>query len=209
MASKAITAQGTIIRGVVEKTLSVEFAAGTKKLIRTTGSWIEDKFAVGMDITSNDGSNATLGKATVVTALEMTVDGTVSSVAAASKTVTGKAEIGEIQNFTGPGGQSADIDVTTLRSTAKEYRRGLQDEGEITFECNLDPADVGQLFCRNARAETASPFGQREFEVVLQDADQTQFSFSAFVKGFSIAGSVDDVVTASLALRITGAVTWE
>jgi hypothetical protein len=162
-----------------------------------------------MDITSSDGSNATLGKATVVTALEMTVGGTVTSVAAASKTVTGKAPVGEVKNFTGPGGQSADIDVTSLQSTAKEYRRGLQDEGEITFECNLDPANVGQIFCRVARAEIGSPFGLRKFEVELQDEVKTTFSFDAFVKGFSLSGAVDDVVSASLALRITGPVTWE
>jgi len=206
--SNAITAQSTDIKGVIEKSVSVEFVASTKKLIRTTGSWITDGYLVGMDITTTDAANLSVGKATLVTALEMTVDGTVVNAVAGNETVTGKATIGEIKSFNGPGGQASDIDVTTLQSTAKEFRRGLQDEGEISFDVNLDPSDVGQIFCRTARAENVAPFGKRSFELVLPDATTTTLEFEAFVKGFSISGGVDAAVTASISLRITGPVVW-
>lgn len=208
MASKAITAQKTIIRGVLEKTLAVEFEATGSLIKRTTGSFVTDGFLVGMTLTTTDGTNANCGTITLVEALQLTVSASITDVASASKTLTAHAKIGEVKSFSGPGGQASDIDVTTLDSDAKEFRRGLADEGEITFETNLDPTNAGQQFCRIARAENVDPFGKRNFEVVFTDADTTTLEFEAFVKGFSISGGVDDVLQASIALRITGAVTW-
>jgi hypothetical protein len=206
--SKAITSQGTAIRGVVAATTSVAFATGPNTITRTVGSWLTDGFAVGMAITSSDGANPTCGTVTAISATVLTVSATLSAVAAASKTVTGKALIGEIKSFNGPGGQAGDIDVTTLESTAKEFRRGLQDEGEISLECNFEPTDPGQIFCRVARAETGSPFGQRNFEIVFPNSPPTTLTFAAFVKGFAISGGVDDVNKLALALRVTGPVTF-
>jgi len=202
--SSAFKSQGTVIKGVLEKTVTTEFVASTKKLVRTTGSWIADGFLVGMAITTSDAGNTTVGAATVVTALEMTVNGTVVDAVAGSETITGKATIGEIKSFNGPGGQSSDIDITTLESTAKEFLQGLQDEGEFSFEANLDPSDPGQIFCRAARSAQV----QRGFEVILADTDATTFEFDANVKGFSVSGGVDDVVKAAISLRISGPVTW-
>jgi hypothetical protein len=206
--SKAITSQGTAIRGVLATTTSVAFDGPGKTITRTVGSWLTEGFLVGMAITTSDGSNATVGTVTAVTALVLTVSGTVTTVAAASKIVTGKALIGEVKSFNGPGGQAGDIDVTTLESTAKEFRRGLQDEGEISLECNFEPTDPGQIFCRVARAETGSPFGQRNFEIVFPNSPPTTLTFAAFVKGFAISGGVDDVNKLALALRVTGPVTF-
>lgn len=206
--SNAINAQDTKLKGVLVETASFEFEATGKLIKRTTGSFITSGFLAGMELESNDGSNAVLGTITLVEALQLTVTGTVVDVAAASKTLTAKALVGELQNFNGPGGQSSDIDVTTLQSTAKEFRRGLQDEGEISFDLNLDPSDAGQIFCRTARAEVGGAAGLRSFELILPDTAETTLTFDAFVKGFSISGGVDDVVKASMMLRITGPVVW-
>lgn len=208
--SSAITAQGIAINGIVEKTVNAAFVASSDKITRAAGSWITDGFTVGMAVTTNDGdtANAAGGVITALTATDMTLAASLTDVAAASKIITGRALVGEVKSFQGPGGQAADIDVTSLQSTAKEFRRGLQDEGEISFDVNLVPDDVGQLFCRVARAEVGSPYGKRTFEIVLPDDDETTLTFEAFVKGFSISGGVDDVVKAAIALRVTGAVDW-
>jgi hypothetical protein len=202
--SNAIKSQQTRIDGIVAATRSVAFDSGAKTITATVGSWIADGFVVGMDITTSDGTNASVGKVTGVTALVLTVNGTVATVAAASKTVTGAAKIGEVKSFNGPGGQASEIDVTTLESTAKEFLMGLQDEGEISMEVNFDPADVGQVFCRNARANQT----RNSYRITLPNAAATKLDFLAFCKGFSLAGGVDDVVKASLTLRVTGAVTY-
>lgn len=202
--SNAIKSQGTQIAGIVAATRSVAFDGPGKTITATTGSFITDGFLVGMDITTSDGSNATVGKITAVTALVITVGGTVTTVAAASKTVTGSAKIGEVKNFNGPGGQASDIDVTTLESTAKEFLQGLQDEGEISLEVNFDPSDVGQTFCRTARAAQS----KNNYRVTLPNTAATKLDFAAFCKGFSLAGGVDDVVKGSLTLRVSGAVVY-
>lgn len=202
--SSASIAQGTTVKGVITETVSTEFVASTKKLVRTTGSWITSGFSVGMALTTTDAANLSVGIVTVISALEMTVNGTVVDAAAGSETITGKATIGEIKSFTGPGGQAADIDVTTLESTGKEFLQGLKDEGEFSFECNLDPSDCGQVFCRSARDSQT----RRTYEVVFPDDDDTTLTFLANCKGFSVSGGVDDVLKASVSLRISGAVTW-
>lgn len=204
--SSAFKSQGTVIKGVLEKTVTAAFVAATDKITRASGSWITDGFLVGMTVTTNDGDsgNAAGGVITALTSTDMTLAGTLADVAAAAKIITGKATVGEIKSFNGPGGQSSDIDITTLESTAKEFLQGLQDEGEFSFSANLHPSDVGQTFCRNARSAQLT----RGFEVILADTDTTTFTFDGNVKGFSVAGAVDDVVKADVTIKISGPVTW-
>ena len=111
--------------------------------------------------------------------------------------------VGEITNFDGPGGSASVIDVTTLQSVAKEKRMGLQDEGQFTFQMNLDPSDVQQAGLRADRAGRVL----RNFRLVLTDVANTTLAFSAFVLEFKINGAVDQVVKASVTLEISGAVT--
>jgi len=112
--------------------------------------------------------------------------------------------IGEVISFQGPGGSASVIDVTNLSSTAKEKRMGLMDEGQITFELNLDTDDTMQTGLRSDR--TARTL--RNFRLTLTDTPATVLSFSAYVLAFSIQGAVDDVVKASCTLEISGAVVW-
>jgi len=112
--------------------------------------------------------------------------------------------VGEVTTFSGPGGSASVIDVTHLLSTAKEKRMGLPDEGQFTFEVNLVPSDVAQTGLRSDRAARTL----RNFELVLTDVSTTTLSFAAYVTGFALSGSVDNVTKASITLEITGAVTW-
>ena len=114
------------------------------------------------------------------------------------------AAIGEVISFQGPGGAASVIDTTNLSSAAKEKRMGLMDEGQFTFELNLDTADTMQTGLRADR--TARTL--RNFELALNDTATTVLSFSAYVLSFAIQGGVDAVVSASVTLEISGAVTW-
>lgn len=112
--------------------------------------------------------------------------------------------IGEVISFQGPGGSASVIDVTNLSSLAKEKRMGLGDEGQFTFELNLDTADAEQTGLRADRTARVL----RNFELTLTDSPATVLSFSAYVLSFSIQGGVDDKVGASVTLEISGVVTW-
>jgi hypothetical protein len=118
--------------------------------------------------------------------------------------------IPEISNIQGPGGQANEIDVTDLNSTAKEFRMGLQDEGSITLDIMYIPGNAAHAALRAARAAQALT----TFRLTFTDADattspvttNTTWTFTAFVLGFEISNSVDDVTKASVTLRVSGAV---
>lgn len=206
--SSAIVGQGTKIAALIAAiTVSTQFIASTKKLTRTTGSWITDGVLVGMTITTNDGTNPGPFTASVVTALEITVIEVVVDVAAASKIITPKMFFGEITGFNGPGGAATVIDVTTLESTAKEKRMGLPDEGQFQIDFNFVPSGIpgaGQKFLRDKRTALAKV----DFEVTFTDSIPTKATFSGFVLEFSVQGGVDDKVSGSSTIEITGAVVY-
>lgn len=110
--------------------------------------------------------------------------------------------IGEIKGFQGlRSGTRKEIDVTTLTSTAKEFRLGLKDSGEVTFDLNYDPTDAQQEALEGDLDEATTA---TNFRIVLSDGAGTQFDFAAFVKKFELSGQPDDVIQGSLVLRISG-----
>lgn len=111
--------------------------------------------------------------------------------------------ITNVANIDGPGGSATEIDVTDLSSSAKEFRLGLQDEGEVSFEIQYVPADTQHALLRSLRAAGTS----RNFLITFTDSPNTTWTFLAFVKTFSVSNAVDGVTTASCALRVSGAIT--
>lgn len=112
--------------------------------------------------------------------------------------------IGEVVSIEGPGGEATIIDATHLQSTAKEKLIGLPDEGRVTLNVNLVPGDVGQIQLRNDRLNAT----KRNYKITLTDSPATNLTFAAYCMGFSISSGVDDKVSASIQLEVTGAVTW-
>jgi hypothetical protein len=121
---------------------------------------------------------------------------------AAEATPLALTTIAGVKTFSGFDGSSADIDVSTLSSTAKEFLVGLRDEGGFSFEMNRVASDPGQgalLTSRNAST-------LKTYKLTLPNAETA--TFSAYAKTFPVAGAVDAAVTHSISLRITGAVVW-
>lgn len=109
--------------------------------------------------------------------------------------------IAEINDFQGPGGSAAVIDVTTLSSTAKEKRAGLQDEGQFTFNINFVPDDAQHIALRSDKAAGVV----RNFKLEFSSGEIA--TFSALVLAVVISGGVDNVYKAAVTLEITGSVT--
>ncbi|MFW1676456.1 phage tail tube protein [Pontibacter sp. JAM-7] len=110
--------------------------------------------------------------------------------------------VGGCVSFSFGDGQAADIDITTLASTAMEYRQGLQDFGDCTIELKRDPNDVGQAAMETAKAAQAT----REVVITLPSDDVA--TFNAYVKSISSSGGVNDVLNGTATLKVTGSVVW-
>jgi hypothetical protein len=111
--------------------------------------------------------------------------------------------IAEVKSIDGPGGQTAEIDVTDLSSSAKEFVLGLQDEGDITLDMNYIPSNTQHTLLRTLRGSGVSGY----FQIAFTDSPVTTWSFTAKVKGFSISNAVDNVTGLSVTLRVTGSIT--
>ncbi|MFY2060254.1 phage tail tube protein [Achromobacter xylosoxidans] len=98
------------------------------------------------------------------------------------------------------GGQTTEIDVTVLKSTAKEYALGLDDNGTFSMAGNWKAGDPAQQALVAARSDKKS----RAFRVTF--ADGSKFEFLGLVTQYQWQGQLDNVVTATFNVRVTGAV---
>lgn len=117
---------------------------------------------------------------------------------------TAMQTIGNITDFSGPGGQASVIDVSNLASSFKEKMMGLPDEGQFTFNINFDPDDVTHQSLRSARASRT----RCEFLLTLTDANPAKGQFFGYVLGLVISGGVDNVIKGAVTVEIDGGVTW-
>lgn len=207
--SSAIETQGTklCIENVTGE-VSVTFNSATSKIIRASGDWTL-AYSVGMRVFTTDTDNPGPFVITALDATDMTVDGVMTTDAvAASFTFTGYLPIGEVLDFQGPGGSAAVIDVTSLDSTRKEKRMGIPDEGQLSFSLNFWPGNPGQVAFRAARAART----ETGFALIFSDGTTlvapTTALFAGFATEFSVSGAVDDKVSGSATIEITGEVAW-
>lgn len=111
-------------------------------------------------------------------------------------------EVKEIVSFTGFDGEASEIDVSHMQSTAKEFRMGLADSGGFSVDANYLPEDPGQVAVREAKDDRTL----QTFRLTYSDGSKNQFT--AFVKSAPQSGGVDDKISTSFSLRISGSVTF-
>lgn len=107
------------------------------------------------------------------------------------------ADIGEVTNVSGLDGQADDIDVTNLRSIAKETLIGLPDPGTLSMDVTLNNTDTGQLAVRAAQ-ETGVP---KVFAILLTDS--TIGALVAGVKQFTFNSQGNEAYRGTIQLKLT------
>lgn len=110
--------------------------------------------------------------------------------------------IGNVTNIGAPSGEAADIDTTSLESTAKEYLVGLPDNGTIEVAMNALSGDAGHSELKTALAAQT----RRWFKIVWSNGD-THYA-KALVKKYTWAAGVDTKIEAATSLRISGSWTY-
>jgi predicted secreted protein len=112
-------------------------------------------------------------------------------------------EIAEVRSISGPSTTRETIDVTSFDSTGgyREFIGSLRDPGEVTLEL---------IFTRNAYETLKGDFESDtlgSYEIILNDAEKTSFEFSGFVTAIPMEIPLDDVVSFSSTIKISGEVT--
>jgi hypothetical protein len=114
---------------------------------------------------------------------------------------TPDTEIENMISFSGFDGEPSEIEVTNLKSTAKEFKLGLVDNGGFNIEYHSDYDDPGQNELR-AAGETGL---SKKFKLTLPNGKT--FTFSGLVKNAKgISGAIDAEVMGTCSIRITGSV---
>ena len=105
-----------------------------------------------------------------------------------------------------PNSQVEDVEATHMLSPSRrrEYIAGLIDDGEGTFEFNLEPGGATDLLIQDAVDDGVA----RDYEVIIPDgAFGQKFAGTCIVKGYERNVPIDDRMTATMTVRFTGAVT--
>ena len=118
--------------------------------------------------------------------------------------------IGQVKSIKGAGGgEVGERETTTLSSTVKTFAPTIPDNGECSFELNLDPTDVTHQFLQTKK-ETPPASGFYNWKVAFAVTGTTSTKvFPGFVKTIdgADADGPDDNLSATVTVRVTGAVT--
>lgn len=108
----------------------------------------------------------------------------------------------EVTSITPPAAQIDIIDVTHMASpgTAREFIAGLIDYGEASFEINLIPGTGADSAIRSQFAARTT----KNYRISFPDSPATTEVFAAFVTGYERNVPVDDRMTATITLKVTG-----
>ena len=112
-----------------------------------------------------------------------------------------------ITNIGGPNFTRPEIDVTTMESTAKEYKpAALTDAGTLTFGLQYNPANAVHTYIVSQSANAT--VGNDIFKITF--SDNTDWNFTGSFTEFSI--TADDpsqgILTATVSVRLSGAINF-
>ena len=210
MTSTAISAQGSVIEiatGTGAAKTITAISLGSPTIITATAHGFIDGDVVtlagltGVDAATLNSQTVSVRNVTANT-FAVYIDTTGKTITAAGTATSATfTSIINVRSFSGFDGAASEIDVTNFSSTAKEFVLGLVDSGMFSFEMDYDSDNTGHVALR-AKQVSGVLTG---FKLSLPDA--TIITFNAYVKKFSLAGSVDAVVRTAVDLRITGAIT--
>jgi hypothetical protein len=210
MTSSAISAQGSVLKigtgSGAAKTITA-VAIGNPTIFTSAahgfanGDVVTMSGVTGVDAALFNGLTFSVRDVTTNT-FALKVDTTGKAITATgTATSTTFTPIANIHDFSGFDGAASELDITNLDSTAKEFRLGLTDPGQFTFNIDYDNNNAGHIALRSKQVSGVIS----SFQLTLPNTNVV--NFSAYVKKFSLQGGVDALAKTAVDLRISGAVT--
>jgi predicted secreted protein len=112
--------------------------------------------------------------------------------------------IAEVKSIDGPQFDTDDVDVTTHDTSDgfHEYIAGLKEGGELGFDINFVPNHATHSLATGLLGRYMEDGDKRHnFQVVFPDT--TTWTIPGYVKSFSIGAPVDDVLSASVSIKVS------
>lgn len=154
--------------------------------------------------TLNGQTGVVNNKTTNTFAIDIDTTGLTITPGAGTATPVTFTQVNNVKTYSGFDGSASELDRTNLSSTAKEFVLGLVDPGQFSIEIDHDLNDAGQAALRAKQQSGVIS----NFKLVLPGAvANLTYTFTGFVKKFATTGGVDQIVKASVDIRISGAVT--
>ena len=116
------------------------------------------------------------------------------------------SSVGEIIDLTPPGMSRDAVEVTHMASTEKwrEFKGGLKDGGEVSFDMNFDPGDAATTaFLSDLNTDTAG-----YYKIIFPDDGATEWGFAAIATGYEPQNPIDDRMVATFTMKLTGKPTY-
>ena len=112
--------------------------------------------------------------------------------------------VGEVYDVVPPNQQTDEVEATHYGSTGgyREFIPGLKDGGEVTFSINWIPGEDTDVLLRTLHGNGQT----RTHRITFPNT--AKIEFSGWVKGFERAAPMDDRMTATVTVRVTGPSTY-
>ncbi len=109
-------------------------------------------------------------------------------------------EMGEVFGLEPPDQQAGEFETTHFKSPnrTREFGAGLIDPGEATFDINWIPGDATDVKIQALKALGAI----RSHKIVWPNG--VTWAFDGWIKGFKPTAPIDDRMTGTVTVRVTG-----
>ena len=109
--------------------------------------------------------------------------------------------IGDVISISPASVSVTTIDSSDLDSTWRTFIGGLRDGGDCSFEIAYDPSDASHV-----ALEADIDGSEKAVSVAWSDA--TTCTFNAIITSYAPSATLDDKLTCSVGMKISGAVTF-
>lgn len=211
MTSTAISAQGTVLSigtGAGGAQPITDIALGNPTILTSTAHTLQNGDVVTLagfdsaDMALLNGQTLSVRNRTANTfAVYVDTTGKALGVDAGTATPITFTPVANMKDFTGFDGVASELDITNLDSVGKEFKLGLTDPGQFSFNIDYDQANASHIALRAKQLSGLIS----NFKAVLPS--QAAITFSGYVKKFSLAGGVDSVAKTAVDIRMTGVAT--
>jgi len=109
----------------------------------------------------------------------------------------------QLSGFTGPASTAAEVDVTSLCSTGKEFIGALPDNGSLTLTGFFDPGHAGVAILRTLSVSRDVV----DWKIIWNDTGTTNWDFDGYVSEFTPSANQNEALGLSVSVRVSGAIT--